>query len=192
MVIPVSNPSIATSVDKKVLILLCGVQDFLFIWLWPNSPTSASIAFPPRPHTLFSTHTGYLLPSLCLYTWLHCLLPGPLGRELPFKIQFKHPKAISFQFCLPNATLLVPHRYLAQISSAVLQWQNKQLPFCKTVSSCISHWTRFTKPSTNWGPCETSVNKTVCTWTVTYISWPKPEWRWDSKGKVHSSKVVTF
>lgn len=35
--------------------------------------------------------------SLGLYTRLHCLLPWPRGRESPFKIQFKHPKALSDQ-----------------------------------------------------------------------------------------------
>lgn len=36
MVILTSSPSTAISVDKKGQILLHGIQDFLFFWLWPH------------------------------------------------------------------------------------------------------------------------------------------------------------
>lgn len=87
----------------KVQIPLPGsIQDFLIIWLWPNSPTSTSIAFSLIFHTLLLSHTGYLFAAIPMPLPVPALpSPWPTGRGSPSKIQFKCPKAFSHQTSSP-------------------------------------------------------------------------------------------
>lgn len=198
MVILTSSPSTATSVDKKGQSVLRGIQDFLCFWLWPHSPTTTSTAFPSTLHNPFSTHAGHALPSLCLYFCLQCLHTS--GENCLSNFSSKHPKVIPCQLCLPNRTLPMPPTGTLH-KCPVLQWQNKHLPLHRTVSSyvLVSHPTTLTRPSTDWGPWETSMNTKRSVAEQLPVSQkqdpkagPKAEWRGDSKGKVDSSKAVIF
>lgn len=128
MVILTSSPSTATSLDKKGQIFLHGIQDSLFFWLWPHSPTATSMAFPSALHKLFSTHTGHSLPSLCLYFCLQCL--HTLGQNCLSNFSSKHPQVIPRQLCLPNRKdpSCAAHGYLAQTSSAPVTEQASAFP----------------------------------------------------------------
>ena len=127
-------------------------------------------AFTPRERTAFQTSAQNILKSF------HANSAYPTG---PF-------------LCPPTGTL---HK------CPVLQWQNKHLPLHRTVSSyvLVSHPTTLTRPSTDWGPWETSMNTKRSVAEQLPVSQkqdpkagPKAEWRGDSKGKVDSSKAVIF
>lgn len=115
--------------------------------------------------------TTCLLPSLCLCPRLHCLLPWPTGRESPFKIQFKYPKAFSHQTSSPfhpnSAHPKVPSLCptapctLLQYGTPMAEQVVAFLPFHKIVSSYIFMSHSFEKYLL--GPWDISVNETVGT-----------------------------